>query len=180
MELANEFDNSSTTQMISWVSISVGLLLLIVAFLSLLSIALSSCRWAIIPSGYFAILTSIGALCTGIILLAQKQKFFDYINDHQEDLGFSDEDVDTIERWTLFLVYGSFFEFVSSLIRYFASGPFYNSLRRVDGAFAALLDEESRLLDEKMDHNRSNIGTKYDGLRDHYRTKYAQKEESST
>lgn len=180
MELANEFNNSSTTQMVSWISIIVGLLLLIVAFLSLLSIAMSSCRWAIIPSGYLAIITSIGALCTGIVLVVRKQKLFNYIEDHQEDIGFSDNDVNTLERWTWFLVYGSFFEFVSSLIRFFSSRPFYNSLKRVDGAFESLLDEESRLIDDKMDQNRGNIEAKYDGLREHYRAKYNRKEGTSS
>jgi hypothetical protein len=178
MELADEFDNSSTTQMVSYVCIVVGVLLFSVAFLSLLSIALTSCRWAIIPSGYFALLTAFGALCTGIILAAQRDQLFNYIEDHQEDIDLSDSDVETLKRWTWFLVYSSFFEFVSSLIRSFSSRSFYNSLKRVDGAFDSLLDEESRLMDEKMDQNRDNIGAKYDGLRDHYRSKYNRNNET--
>lgn len=165
--------------MISWISIVVGILLLLVALLSLLSIALSSCRWAIIPSGYLALITSLGALSTGIVLVARKRKLFDYIEDHQKDIGFSDSDVDTLQRWTWFLVYSCFFEFVSSLIRFFSSRPFYSSLKRVDGAFENLIDEESRLIDEKMDHNRENIEAKYDGLREHYRAKYNRKEVTS-
>jgi hypothetical protein len=177
MELADEFDKSETTQMVCYLCIIVGVLLLSVSFLSLLSIALSSCRWAIIPTGYLALLTAIGALATGISLAAQKQQLFDYLEEHQEDIDLSDSDVETLKRWTWFLVYSSFFEFFSSLVRSFSSRPFYNSLKRVDGAFEGLLDEEARLMDEKIDRNRENIGAKYDGLRDHYRTKYSRNEE---
>lgn len=176
IELGN--DENMTSQLVGYVAIIVGLLLLIVAFLSLCAISISSCRCAIIPSGYLAILTAIGALITGIVLLARKKKLFDYLNEHQDEIGLDDNDISTLERWAIFIVYSSFFEFVSSIIRFFSSKSLYLSLRKVDGAYESLLDEETKIMDEKIDQNRENINAKYDGLREHYRNKYNRKEET--
>ena len=178
MELNN--NENTTTQLVSWVSIIVGGLLLFVALLSFCAISISNCRCAILPSGYLAILTAIGSLATGIIILSRQNKLFNYLDNHQEEIGLSSSDINTLKRWALFIGYCSFFEFISSLIRFFSKNALYSSLRKIDGAYENLLDEEIKIMDEKIDQNRENINLKYDGLREHYRTKYNRKDDNAT
>jgi hypothetical protein len=66
------------------------------------------------------------------------------------------------------------FEVVSSLIRFGGSRAYYNSSVKIDNDFTNSLLAHDRSMTEKHDANRSKVYAKYDGLRDHYRSKYVE------
>lgn len=160
------------TSWIGWVAFGIGSALLLISFLSFLAIEIASCRWAVLPSGYLAIVLSIAALSAGIGLLIMHNKFINYLDDNKSDIGLSSSDVDTVRTWYMVVVYGSFFVTISSLVRFYSSRPFYNSVTKIDSDFATLIDQHDRLMDSDHDEKRELIYEKYDTLRDHYRNKY--------
>ncbi|CAE7676509.1 unnamed protein product, partial [Symbiodinium microadriaticum] len=171
VKMGGDFGKGQTSW-IGWVSFGMGSALLLVSLLSFLAIEISSCRWAVLPSGYLAMALSVVALGTGIGLLVMHNKFINYLEDNQSDIGLSSNDVDTVRTWYMAVVYGSFFVCVSSLIRFYSSRPFYNSVTKIDSDFATLIDQHDRLMDSEHEEKRELIYEKYDTLRDHYRQKY--------
>jgi hypothetical protein len=171
VNMGSDFGKGQTSW-VGWIAFGMGGMLVLVSFLSLMAIEMACCRWAILPSGYLAIILSIVALGSAIALLIMHEKFIDYLDDNHSDVGLSTNDVSTIKTWYMIAVYSSFFVSVSSLIRFFSSRPFYNSAVKIDGDFANLIDIHDRLMDEEHDEKRELIYEKYDTLRDHYRNKY--------
>lgn len=171
VNMGSDFGKGQTSW-IGCVAFGMGSMLIFVSFLSLIALEIPSCRWAIIPSGYLAIVLSAGALAAAVVLLIMHDKFMDYLDDNHSDVGLSSSDVSTIKTWYMVAVYGSFFVCVSSVIRFFSSRPFYNSAVKIDGDFANLIDIHDRLMDSEHEEKRELIYEKYDTLRDHYRNKY--------
>lgn len=100
---------------------------------------------------------------------------FNYLDNNGEDLGLSSPDIDLLKAWFNIVAYGMFGLFVLEIIRYKVSMKYRAEALRIDGEFDALLDEDNKAWNEKIQSNKSAREGKYSDMRAHYKAKYSSK-----
>jgi hypothetical protein len=145
-----------------------------IAIMSFVAVTSADCRKAIIPASYLSLIVTFLAAGTAIAQLVWRAKFTDYLEDEEEVNEIEGDDVDTLKFLYALTTMMNIFEVVSSLIRFGGSRAYYNSSVKIDNDFTNTLLAHDRSMDEKYDANKSKVYAKYDGLRDHYRSKYVE------
>ena len=172
MALSSDQVGNVNVQWISMASYILGATAAFVAVMSFVAVTSADCRKLIMPAGYISLVVVIMALCIAVTQLAWRSNFNDYLDDEQNDNNLSSDDVNTLQFLYILTTFMNFYLVVSSLIRFGGSRAFYNSSVKIDKDFTNTLLAHERSMDEKYDANRSKVYAKYDGLREHYHSKY--------
>jgi hypothetical protein len=161
------------TAWIGWSSGVIGLFLIFLSMLSFVSIATPSCKCFSYFSDILSIVIALSALVVGITAIELRDAFMGYLDDQYDSLGLSQNDVNTIKSWYLVIAFGIFSEVLLQAVRIWCNRGYADTATRIDREFVALLDEESREWDAKIEESEQDISLKYKYLRDHYHEKYS-------
>jgi hypothetical protein len=172
--LSSDQLGNENVRWIYFASFILGGTVLAISIMSFVAVTSADCRKAIIPASYLSLIVTLLAVSTSIAQLIWRSKFSDYLDDEEEDGEVDSGDVDTLKLLYVLTTFMNFFEVVSSMIRFGGSRAYYNSSVKIDEDFTNTLLAHDRSMDEKHDANRTKVYAKYDGLRDHYRTKYVE------
>jgi len=170
---SNQLENVN----VRWIylaSFVLGSTVLVISLLSFVAVTSADCRKAVIPASYLSLAVAVFALITAIAQLIWHAGFIDYIDDEEANGDVDGGEADSLKLLYTLTTIMNFFEVISSSIRFGGSRAFYNSSVKVDKDFTNTLLAHDRSMDEKYDANRTKVYAKYDGLRDHYRSKYVE------
>jgi len=151
-----------------------GMLMLLVAFLSFTAIIWHGCRCNMYFSDACSLLLgtiNFGAGCASFTL---RSKFYKYLDDHGNDMGITDDDIDVIKHWYVFISCALFGSVILEMIRLYLSQGYRSNALSIDGEYNALLQEDEKDWQVKMEQNSSDRVDKYKDLRSYYKAKYAQ------
>ena len=155
---------------LEYLCLALGVMLLTSSLLSFCAITNTSCRWAVIPSAMIGILVAVLSLLLGILVFALKSKTHDYLN---SSIGLTEEEITEVKTWYNIIGYALFGLCVVQILRYRVSRGYREAALRVDGEFDALLAEEDKLYQNKLQVNKNAREEKYDNLRAYYKQKYS-------
>ncbi len=173
IKLGSELSKSRT----SWIailSISIGIALLSIVFFSFTSINLTDCKIGVVVSGYIALLISITSLAVGIGGVVMKRDIFHYLEDNHVSLGIEESDVETIKDWYNVVLILLFISWILEFIRFHWSHFLYKNYGKIEVKFQRLLDLEQEEYEVQFNSRQADRTEKYDSLRTHYKTKYAE------
>jgi hypothetical protein len=167
---------SYTNDKIAWVALAcmiVGGLMVFVVFLSFVAITNVGCRCLSYPSGFFALMISIITLAVGIAACVREKDIYKYINEHAVEDGIPQDQVQLFKSFYQIIKYSMFALCVEQFVRFRASMTYRSAALRLDGEYDALLDEDQKKWNERVEYNRVNRQEKYSDLRSHYKDKYS-------
>ena len=101
-----------------------------------------------------------------------KHKIFNFVSDHQESIGLSDQELQDFENWyevSTYILFGLLFV---ELVRFNLSRGFRQSVRTETIEYQRLLDQEEDANKRRELETKLRLKNKYDGLKSHYREKY--------
>ncbi len=175
MKLGSDVSDSGTIAWISFLSLLIGFLLLLIVILSFASLNLTQCKIGVVLSGYLALFVSVASLIIGVASAAVKTEIFNYLDNHSADLGLSKSDVESIKSWFMFILVALFCSSLFEFVRFHWSYFLYSSYSKMDGRYQRLLLAEDEENEMKFNENKAQRTEKYDVLRTHYKNKYASK-----
>lgn len=175
LELNSEEKENVNIRWIMFVSLFLGAMIVCIALLGFIAVTSADCRKAILPSSYLSLFIAFLAAGTAITQFIKRSKFESYIDDEEAADSINGDDANSLKILYVLTSFMNVFEVVSSFIRFSGSRAFYNSSVKIDNDFTNTLLKQERSMDEQYDANRSKVYAKYDGLRDHYRAKYVEK-----
>lgn len=155
-----------------WTAILLGALLLLESLTSFCAISTRGCRWAIHPSKILSGIIGVLSAVLGALGLALRKTNLNYIDDHQDSLGLTDKEVQTVKNWYLVMACSLLVLFLIEVARLVLSSGYDDTAVRMDGEFDALMAEEDQLWQERMDSNHTARKKKYKDLRAYYKAKY--------
>ena len=162
--------NVSEHQVLFWVStlsFALGFLFILVAMFSFCGIVSNSCRFAVVPSGYLALvlaLVSVGAGTAGYLC---DDEILSYIDSNQGRFNMKTEHVEFIHVFYDIIVITLFASFVIEMSRFMLSSQFTSTSNLIDGPGGDLEVSESLLRDsEKSSYQLSDRERAYREERD--------------
>lgn len=172
MKLGSDVTDSETMAWISFLSLLIGILLLLIVLLSFASLNLTQCKIGVVLSGYLALFVSVAALIVGVVSTAVKAELFNYLDNHRKDIGLSASDVESIKSWFMFILVALFCSAFLEFIRFHWSYFLYSNYSKMEGRYQRLLVAEDEENEIKFNENKAQRAEKYDVLRTHYKNKY--------
>ncbi len=124
------------------------------------------------PSRVFALVVALLGIAMGSAAFALKEKFYDYLDENGNDIGLTDNDIDLVKAWYMFVAYGTFGLVILEIVRFKLSQGFREAALQMDGEFDALLEEDRKNWDNKISRNKEEREEKYNDLRSYYKNKY--------
>lgn len=149
-----------------------GALLLIISLLGFCAMMISTCRWAMIPSRWLSLLVFLAMLALAITCEIKKKIFFDFVEDSQGN-GITQEDVDSIKKYFVLFNYILFAMSALQLYRFIITRNYRQEQLRIDGEYEALLEEDEKVMKEKLESKDKARSEKYEDLRAYYKNKYS-------
>ena len=110
--------------LIGWVSFILGFLFLLVAMFSFCGIVSNSCRFAVIPSGYVALLLALVSLSAGIAAVVCDDEILGFIDANQNKLNLKPGHVEAIHIFYEIICVVFFISFAIEIIRFLLSSQF--------------------------------------------------------
>ncbi len=162
--------NVSEHQVLFWVStvsFALGSLFILVAMFSFCGIVSNSCRFAVIPSGYLAIVLALVSVGAGIAGYLCNDEILSYIDSNQDRFNMKTEHVEFIHVFYDIIVITLFASFVIEMSRFMLSSQFTSTSNLIDGPDGDLEVSESLLRDsEKTSYQASDRERAYREQRD--------------
>ena len=144
--------NVSEHQVLFWVStvsFSLGSLFILVAMFSFCGIVSNSCRFAVVPSGYLALvlaLVSVGAGTTGYLC---NEEILSYIDSNQDRFNIKREHVEFVHIFYDIIVITLFASFAIEMSRFLLSSQYTSTSNLIEGPGGDLEVSESLLRDSE-------------------------------
>lgn len=171
--------NDAHTAWLAYLALIVGICLLIIVIFSFTSMNLTSCKFGVVLSGYLALCVSITSFIMAITALVVRSDLFDYLEHNGDDLGMSGGDIDGIKTWYSWVVVGLFCTFILQFVRYKWSSFLYRNYAVRDARYQSLLALEEEEYEVKLNAGRAERSERYGNLKNHYKNKYGQRENSN-
>jgi len=111
---------------IGFVSFIIGVLFILVSLFSFCGIVSGSCRFAVIPSGYLALILAMTSLLGGIAAIIFDDKILDFIDANQKKLNLNSDQIQYIHVFYDIISVVLFTSFFIEVIRFMLSSQ-YNS-----------------------------------------------------
>lgn len=165
--------NISEHQVLFWVSLMafiLGSLFILVALFSFCGIVSNSCRFAVVPSGYLALvlaLVSVGAGTAGYLC---DEEILSYIDSNQQKFNMRTEHVEYVHVFYDIIVITLFASFVIEMSRFMLSSQFTSTSNLIDGPGGDLEISESLLRDSERSSYQSSDRER--GYRDERDSRY--------
>ena len=168
--------NPNTAWLI-WSCLSLGALLFLVSILSTMSICCNkSCRCIGSISERLATLVALLCLIMAITFAILRGNVLGYLDDHNDDLGLSDNDVELLSHWYTSTDIALFLLAVLEFVRYYISKKYRVQSYRIqkENEYDALITADNSDENEykrKHETRKKEIRDKYKGLREYYSSK---------
>lgn len=158
---------------VSTVSFSLGFLFILVALFSFCGIVSNSCRFAVIPSGYLALVLALVSVGAGTAAYLCDDEILSYIDTNQEKYNVKKEHVEFIHVFYDVIVIMLFASFVIEMSRFVLSSQFTSTSKLIDGPRGDLEVAESLLRDsERSSYQSSDRERAYRDERDYNNSRY--------
>ena len=131
------------------------------------------------PSRAIGIIVATLCLVLGVMIFTLQSNIVTYIDDHGDELGLTPSQENALKNWYNLIGYAVFVFFVVEILRYRAAVHFSENIYRHDGEFEALLAEEDRNYQDRLEANTEARTEKYSNLRKHYKDKYSKKDDDN-
>lgn len=118
--------------LIGWTSFILGLLFLLVALFSFCGIVSNSCRFAVIPSGYIALLLGVFSLSAGIAAVLCNEEVLKFVDENQERLNMTPQHVEVVHVFYDIICIVFFTSFVVELMRFGLSSQYHATSNLMD------------------------------------------------
>lgn len=139
----------------------------------------SSCRSLAKFTDFVAVIIVLLDLAVGIASVRLKPLILDYITDHQDETGLTDKDLQIVKTWYIFVAFAFFASLILEALRVWFNRGYGDTARRMDREFDALLAEDERDWDLRMENKAQETSEKYSALRAYYKQKYSRKAEDN-
>mmetsp|Transcript_5843 Transcript_5843/g.17057 ORF Transcript_5843/g.17057 Transcript_5843/m.17057 type:complete len:241 (-) Transcript_5843:197-919(-) len=173
-------ETTGTTPEAFWaLPLVIGAGLVINSSLSFAGSVFQSCRCSLCLSAWLSLPLAVLEISAGITCFVRQNYFFNYLDDHQEDMNLSDANIDNIKKYfkvvaIALLVLGGL-----QVVRFVFSRKLRQYIHLDAREFEDLMAQEEADARHRMSQKREEIRDKYDGLRSKYRTKYSNLQVSS-
>jgi hypothetical protein len=173
VKLGGDMSSDLYNAWIGWFCGISGCLLLGVSFFSFVAIVSPGCRGMMAVSKVLALLLVFVNAGAGVSAFILQQRFYAYLDDNGNSVGITDNDITVIKQWYLIMCCALFASVILEVLRFHLSQGFRTQAERIDGEFGALLQEEERGYQAKMQESSSTRADKYSDLKAYYKWKYA-------
>lgn len=162
----------SHTAWLVWSTSLYGALLLTNCLCSFIALTSYGCRCCMGFSRLLSIFIIIAGFGIGSAAIALREKVFEYLHDHGTDIGLSQQNLMMAKQWYILVIIASFALVVVELIRMVLARGYAEAAKRVDNEFDALLLEEDKKWEDKINTKNKGTEQKYNDLRAYYKHKY--------
>ena len=151
----------------------IGTILLLTSVLSFLGLTFHPCRCGLCVSAWLAIPIAMLEFSTAIYLLASKDDFWDYLEDHEKAMGIDDDTISGMQGFFNFILIGLFGLGVMQGLRFAMSKKLRNYMHLSKEEFERALEQEATDFEIHRAEQRAETQSKYNAKRAMYREKYA-------
>mmetsp|Transcript_27843 Transcript_27843/g.57124 ORF Transcript_27843/g.57124 Transcript_27843/m.57124 type:complete len:227 (-) Transcript_27843:88-768(-) len=151
----------------------IGSILVVTAVLSFIGLTFEGCRCGLCLSAWLAIPIAVLEFATAIYLLASKDNFWDYLEDHEKAMGIDDDTISSMQSFFNVIVIGLFGLGVIQGMRFMLSKKLRNYMHLSKEEFERALEEEATDFEIQRSEQRAETQNKYNAKRAMYREKYA-------